>query len=88
MKNNLPNRSTKMTDTTDRLPIPGNLEDRKIVLRNYAASEQTMKAEGFVKICGALAGIHSGSSWMNDETLEIRDINFRNWNLITYRDDA
>ena len=77
-----------MTDTTDRLPTPVNLEDRKIVLRNYAASEQTMKAEGFVKICGTVAGINSGSSWMNEETLEIREINFRNWNRITYREGA
>ena len=88
MDNDLRNRSTKMTNTTDRLPIPGNLEDRKIVLRNAEASMKTLKAEGFVKICGTVAGIHSGSSWMNEETLEIRDMNFRNWNLITNRELA
>ena len=49
---------------------------------------KTLKAEGFVKICGTVAGIHSGSSWMNEETLEIRDMNFRNWNLITNRELA
>ena len=78
-----------MTDQTpDRLPIPGNLEDRKILLHNAETSTETLKAEGFVKIMGCVAGIHSGSSWMNEETLEIRKMMFADWNLITHKEEV
>lgn len=50
-------------------------------------SKAELVANGFHQICSAVAGIDSGSSWFNDETLQGADIKVRNFNRITYKGD-
>ncbi len=65
------------------VPRQGNRDDRDLLLANYAIAERLLKAAGFERFCGAVAGIDSGSSWMNNATGEIVHVNVRDWNLIT-----
>ena len=67
----------------EALPLSSDSDDRDLLLANYAIAVRLLKAAGFEHFCGAVAGIDSGSSWMNDETGEIVHVNVRDWNLVT-----
>ena len=65
------------------LPRRGNRSDRDLLLANHAIAVRLLKAAGFERFCGAVAGVDSGSSWMNDESGQVLRVNVRDWNIIT-----
>ena len=64
-------------------PRQGNRDDRRLLLANYDIAKRVLEAAGFERFVGAVAGLYSGSSWMNDETGEVLRVQVREWNLIT-----
>lgn len=63
-------------------PRTGNLGDRAILIRNHGISKKLLEENGFEEVCGVLAGLNSGSSWINCETGESGSINVRDWNIV------
>jgi hypothetical protein len=64
-------------------PRTGNLDDRAILIANHEISKKLLEEAGFEKVCGVVAGLNSGSSWINTETGESGEINVRDWNIVT-----
>lgn len=64
-------------------PRTGNLDDRALLLANHEISKRLLVEAGFEKVCGVVAGLNSGSSWINHETAESGEINVRDWNIVT-----
>jgi len=58
---------------------------RPVLHRNADASRAELAAAGFEKVCGAIAGLDSGSDWIHEDGRSA-DIRVRNLNRITYRE--